>query len=330
MTTEKPEPETYWDMVKDPDCAVRVRHLSHFFGRNRALDRVSFTVRRGDVFGLVGPNGAGKTTLLRILATLIAPTKGQAYVMHHSVRKKAHYVRINIGFMPDATGIKEDLTVWQYLNFYAALYRVDVRVRKAVLLEALELVGLEKRWRSSVRDLSLGMQQRLSLARLLIHDPKVLLLDEPAAGLDPEGRIELRELIGRLGSIGKTVLVSSHILADIGRTCTQVGILEKGHLVFRGHLSDLVSHASSKARRFRLTFARDRAPGAELLVRERFPEASLERFGDDLHVGLGRDPAEPGRLFSTLVAGGYSPLRFQEEEPDLEGAFMRLTKGEVA
>ncbi|MHC4778327.1 MAG: ABC transporter ATP-binding protein, partial [Planctomycetota bacterium] len=274
--------------------------------------------------------GAGKTTLLRILATLVDPTKGQAYVMHHSVRKKAHFVRINIGFMPDSTGIKEDLTVWQYLNFYAALYRVDVGVRKDVLLEALDMVGLRVRWKSPIQDLSLGMQQRLSLARLLIHDPKVLLLDEPAAGLDPEARIELRELIARLGSVGKTVIVSSHILSDISRTCTKLGILERGKLLFSGNMSDLISHASPSGRRFRLAMAPGRAPAAELLVRERFPAAGIERFSDELIVKLGNDPAEPGRLFSALVEAGSPPLRFQEVEPDLEGAFLRLTRGEVA
>ncbi|MHC5037264.1 MAG: ATP-binding cassette domain-containing protein [Planctomycetota bacterium] len=145
----KGEPETYWDMVRDPDCVVRVRNLTHYYGRNRALASVNFTVRRGDIFGLVGPNGAGKTTLLKILATLVLPSKGQAYIMHHSVRKRAHYVRINIGFMPDSTGIKEDLTVWEYLNFYGALYRVENMIRAQVIREALDLVGLARRERSN-------------------------------------------------------------------------------------------------------------------------------------------------------------------------------------
>jgi len=317
-------------MVRDPDCAVRVRQLTHFYARTKALDTVGFTVRRGDIFGLVGPNGAGKTTLLKILATLVLPTKGQAYVMHHSVRKKAHYVRINIGFMPDSTGLKEDLTVREYLNFYAALYLVEVGIRARVIHDALDLVGLSKRDRARIQDLSLGMQQRLSLARLLIHNPKVLLLDEPASGLDPEARIELRELLSRLADVGKTVIVSSHILADIARTCTKVGVLEKGKLLFSGHLSDLLSQASSEARRFRILFRGGRARDAEALVRQLFPEAGLDRTGDRLQVTLGRDPEEPGRLFAALTRNGLAPRGFKEELPDLEGAFMRLTKGEVA
>ncbi len=324
------EPETYWDMMKDPDCTVRVRNLTHVWGRTRALDQVGFTVRRGEIFGLAGPNGAGKTTLLKILATLVPPSKGQVYVMRHSVRKRAHFVRINIGFMPDSTGIKEDMTVREYLAFYAALYLVEPGARRGVIREALDLMDLSSRRESRIADLSLGMQQRLSLARLLIHDPKVLLLDEPAAGLDPSARIELREMLTRLSSLGKTILVSSHILSDIARICDRVGILEKGKLLFQGPLADLVLKLGGAPRAFRVLLDRREIPQAEALARRHLPGADVTSTAKGLVVTLGGDPESPGRLFAALVKGGVAVRRFSEDTPDLEKAFLKLTRGEVA
>lgn len=329
MTSADGGVETYWDMVKDPDCAVRVWNVSHAYGRHRALNSVNLTVRRGDLLGLIGPNGAGKTTLLKILATLLVPSKGQVYVMHHSVRKRPHYVRLNIGYMPDSTGIHEDLTVHDYLRFYSALYRVEEETRERSIKDALDVVGLYGRRGSRIQDLSLGMQQRLSVARLLIHDPRVLLLDEPAAGLDPSARIELWNLLDRLASLGKTVLVSSHVLGDIGRLCNKVAILEKGDIVFQGHLNDLIS-AASPVRKFRAVFRGRRAEDIAELVRRFFPHAAVETGGETLWIGLGGAPDEPADLFNLLVREGWTPTRFGEEQVDLEGAFLQLTRGDVA
>jgi ABC-2 type transport system ATP-binding protein len=247
-------------------------------------------------------------------------------VLRHSLRQKSHLARIGIGYMPDSITIREDLTVLEYLQFYASLYATDPKARSRSPADALDLVGLAGREQARARDLSLGMQQRLSLARLLLHDPKVLLLDEPSAGLDPAGRIELKDLLARMAAIGKTILLSSHILSDVGQACNRIGILEKGKLLFHGTLPDLLS-AAVPTRRFEVRLRGEgRHEQAREALRRLLPDVEAEVSGGALHVKLRRDPEEPARVFRALVTEGFTPSTFRPEQVDLEEAFFSLTR----
>jgi len=219
--------------------AIVLKDLTKRYGKRLAVDRLSFTVQPGEVFGFVGPNGAGKTTTMRMIAGLLQPTGGEVLVSEHSVAHHPEAIRSQIGYMPDFFGVYPDLQVWEYLDFFAGCYRIPQDNRPPLIRGLLELVDLAHRQTDQVDRLSRGMKQRLSLARALIHDPQVLLLDEPASGLDPRARVEIRELLVELSRMGKTVFFSTHILADVAEICHRVAILEAGQLVALGSLEEL-------------------------------------------------------------------------------------------
>ena len=218
---------------------IRTNLLTKFYGNLQALVDLDLNIQQGDIFGFIGPNGAGKTTTMRILATLLEPTRGKAFVNGMDVTKHGSKVRRSVGYMPDFMGVYDDLKVFEYLEFFAAAFSIHRSKRKAVVEGVLELTDLKSKKAVTVDSLSRGMQQRLGVARVLIHDPKVLILDEPASGLDPRARIEIRELLRELKRMGKTIMISSHILSELEEICDRVGILEHGKLVFSGTLEEI-------------------------------------------------------------------------------------------
>src|SRR3982751_1008324 len=219
---------------------IETRDLTKKYGELFAIKSINLNLNRGDLFGFIGPNGAGKTTTMRILATLLNPTWGEAYVGGHSIYTRPKEIRRMIGYMPDFFGVYDDMKVIEYLEFFAAAYRIQGPARKKICEEVLELVDLTYKRDALVPSLSRGMTQRLGLARVLLHDPQVLLLDEPASGLDPRARIEIRALLKELRSMGKTIMVSSHILPELADICNKIGIIEQGVLLVNGAVTDVM------------------------------------------------------------------------------------------
>ncbi|MCJ7710233.1 MAG: ABC transporter ATP-binding protein, partial [Chloroflexi bacterium] len=218
---------------------VRATGLVKRYDRTLAVAGLDLDIAQGEIFGLVGPNGAGKTTTLKILATLLVPDSGDAEIAGASVRSNPNDVRRVLGFMPDSFGVYDDMKVWEYLDFFARCYGISAERRRRMIGDLLELVDLGPKRNTYVQGLSRGMQQRLCLAHALVHDPAVLLLDEPASGLDPRARVELRELLRELRSLGKTILVSSHILPELEELCTSVAIIDRGQVLAQGRVADI-------------------------------------------------------------------------------------------
>ncbi len=298
----------------------------HFNGL-RAVDDVTFTVPEGEVFGFIGPNGAGKTTTIKILATLLVPTAGRAWVNGHCVVNEPEAVRQVVGYMPDYYGVYDGVTVWEYLDFFAAAYRLPYRKRRATIDAVLELTDLEGLRHRLVGTLSKGMRQRLCVAKTLIHDPKVLILDEPAAGLDPRARIELRELLKELARMGKTIFISSHILTELSDVCTTVGIIERGKLLTAGRL-DQITQALSPVRRVLIEVG-GREAEAERLLAAQPSVVHVAAEGTRLRVELSAERSEIADLVGLLVAADIAVLGVSDDRRDLESVFLRVTKGEV-
>jgi len=247
---------------------ISTRNLTKTYGSLHALKSLSLDIGAGEVFGFIGPNGAGKSTTMKILSCLIRPNSGTAEVAGFDIAKDQDEIRRIIGYMPDFLGYYDDLTVEEYLHFFAAAFRIDRRKRHALVDSVLELTDLTEKKEAMVESLSRGMQQRLGVARVLIHDPKVLFLDEPASGLDPRARIEMRELLQELGRMGKTLMVSSHILSELAEMCSSIGIIERGELLYHGSIADAYAktRALSAGQRVEVTLSPSSTP-AELVVR---------------------------------------------------------------
>jgi ABC-2 type transport system ATP-binding protein len=226
--------------IRNPQFVVQTQHLTKRYNNFTALSDLNLTIEKGSIHGFIGPNGAGKTTTMRILATLLEPTEGQAWVSGYPVTEKPMEVRRRIGYMPDFFGVYDNMKVWEYLDFFAAAYKVPPDKRRIMIGDLLALVDLSAKRDSFVEELSRGMKQRLCLARTLVNEPDLLILDEPASGLDPHARIELRELLKELRSLGKTILISSHILTELAEMCTHVAIIERGKLLISGGVSDIL------------------------------------------------------------------------------------------
>jgi ABC-2 type transport system ATP-binding protein len=304
---------------------IETRDLTKKYGELYAIKSINLNLNRGDLFGFIGPNGAGKTTTMRILATLLNPTWGEAYVGGNSIYTRPKEIRRMIGYMPDFFGVYDDMKVIEYLEFFAAAYRIRGPKRRQVCDEVLELVELGYKREALVTSLSRGMNQRLGLARVLLHDPQVLLLDEPASGLDPRARIEIRTLLKRLGSMGKTIMVSSHILPELADICNKVGIIERGELLF----NDTVSEMLNRVRPYtvlNIGVAGDKSAAAKLLESHKLVSRVTI---DDKHltVTLTSRHTEYSDLASLLIHAGHQLTLFREEELNLETAFMALTKG---
>lgn len=310
---------------------IETQGLTKWYGKRLAVDGLTFTVEAGAVFGFVGPNGAGKTTTMRILATLLRPTAGEAWVAGHSVCKERREVRRAIGYMPDFFGVYDDMKVWEYLDFFAACYDIPPATRRKLTDDLLELVDLAHRRDDYVDALSRGMKQRLCLARALVHDPQVLILDEPASGLDPRARVEMRELLRELQAMGKTIFVSSHILSEIEEVCTHIGIIEAGRLVAAGTLEEMQQRV--QVHRVVKVGLTDRSEEARAWLENRPHVLSVEVLKNDdgtLQFAFAGDDEALTQLLRDLVAAGFPVLTFRQEAGDLEDVFMRLTKGVVS
>ena len=317
-------------------AAIELLQLTKRFKERSAVDHLDLSVEQGEIFGFVGPNGAGKTTTLRMIACLLAPTSGEIKVLGHSAAQDPDAVRSAIGYMPDFFGVYNDLSVEEYLDFFGACYKLPPAERARLANDLLELVELDHRRADPVERLSRGMQQRLSLARTLVHDPQVLLLDEPASGLDPRARVEIRELMRELARLGKTIFFSTHILADVAEICTRVGILEAGKLVAVGELESLQQQIMPR-RQIELTVLGASEAALELVnayagvvqaqpVEENGANGSgrtrlrLEFSGDDLALS---------GLLAHLIQHGVAVMHFSEDRRDLEEVFLRATRGQV-
>lgn len=310
---------------------ISVDGLQKTFEGRVALDDVSFRVPKGEIFGFVGPNGAGKTTTIRILATLTQADAGEATVAGIPVGEDPGEVRNVIGYMPDFFGVYDRLTCAEYLEFYAACHGVPRRKRAPVAVELLELVDLGDRRDVQVDTLSRGMKQRLGLARALVHDPAVLLLDEPASGLDPRARVEMKELIRELRRMGKTILISSHILPELEELCTWVGFIDGGRMAAAGPMAE-VRNSVVGGRRFRVELADmsdDDLDRAELVLEGHDGVLRIGRFPEHLEVTVDEQVADD-ELLALMVRGGLRVRSFALIPGDLSEVFMRLTRDEMS
>lgn len=306
---------------------IELRGLHRFFGDTHAVNDVSFTVHEGEVFGYIGPNGAGKTTSMRILATLDEPSEGDALVDGFSVVEDPDRVRRRLGFMPDYFGTYENVDVHEYLDFFARAYGLRGSERTAALAFVKDFTGLDKLEHKPINGLSKGMKQRLCLGRTMIHDPSVMVLDEPAAGLDPRARIELREMITRLAEIGKAVLISSHILTELAEVCDRVGIIEQGRLLAVGSVDEISgkvkSHSVVEIRVVSdLQFVQKWLEGRDDLaeIKASGPCFTLQHAGDE---------HQQAALLREMVSAGIEIVEFRTRTQSLEDVFLQVTQGRV-
>ncbi len=307
---------------------VETRDLSRSYGKTMALERLNLTIPQGAIYGFIGPNGAGKTTTMRILTTLLLPSAGEAWVAGHSVTREVAAVRRSVGFMPDFFGVYDNMKAWEYLDFFAATYGVDARRRPSLIDELLDLVGLNHKRDAYVMGLSRGMKQRLSLARTMAHNPPLLILDEPASGLDPRARVELRELLKELRAMDKTIMISSHILTELAEVCTHIGIIDNGTLLASDNVQTILNSLHAH-RIFEVHVLGELAAAAELaqgvpgvlgvrVVSDAVPpRLSIDFQGDDTEV---RD------LLARLVTAGVGVTHFAGQVGDLEDIFLQVTQ----
>jgi len=307
---------------------IETKKLTKRYGNLIAANEVDLNLDDGDVFGFIGPNGSGKTTTMRMLATLLNPDYGEAYVCGKSIYTHAQEIRRLVGFMPDFFGVYDDMKVIEYLEFFAAAYRINGPARRKVCEEKLELVDMTFKRDAMVNQLSRGQTQRIGLARVLLHEPQVLLLDEPASGLDPRARIEIRQLLKRLGELNKTVMVSSHILPELADVCNKVGIIEKGILYVNGRVDEVMKQVR-QAIILHIRVAENAERAAKQL--EPHPDvAKVEiRTGDLVVVTLNKGVHDYSFIPTLLIESGLKLTLFREEELNLETAFMELTRGLV-
>lgn len=313
---------------------IKIESLNKQYGGRSAVKNLNLQVDEGDIYGFVGPNGAGKTSTIRIIVTLLQATSGEVWVAGNSVSKNAREVRKIVGYMPDFFGVYTDMKVWEYLDFFGACYKIPINLRVGLINDLLELVELSHRRDDMVDTLSRGMKQRLSLARTLIHDPDILVLDEPASGLDPRARVEIRELLLELSRMGKTIFFSTHILADVAQICTNVGIIEAGQLVATGRIEELQQQIFHQ-RRIKLIVLNDPDIVVDILNNTLNVENILVNSsqGSKTHqqfefLFTGHDDAL-SNLLSKLILEGVKVIRFSEESTDIEEVFMQYTKGLV-
>jgi ABC-2 type transport system ATP-binding protein len=306
---------------------VTARGLVKRYDGTLALGGLDLDIAAGEIFGLVGPNGAGKTTTLRILATLLVPTAGDAEVAGASIRRNPEDVRRVLGYMPDSFGVYDDMKVWEYLDFFGRCHGLSADQRRRMIGDLLELVDLGAKRDAYVATLSRGMQQRLCLAHALVHDPAVLILDEPASGLDPRARVELRELLRELRSLGKTILISSHILPELEELCTSLAIIDGGRLLAQGSLGEIEArlrvgavlriHVLGDAAA--VAAARDHLAGDPSV-------AAAEVIGDGLvEIGFTGDDDDAARLLAGSIAAGLRVVSFARAASDLEELFLQVT-----
>lgn len=313
---------------------IDIQNLSITYNGRRAVDDLSLTVEKSDIFGFVGPNGAGKTSTIRVMATLLEPKVGDIFIGGESVKTNPVAVQKMIGYMPDVFGVYNDMQVWEYLDFFGACYKISENERKVLISDLLELVDLSNRRDDKVQQLSQGLKQRLSLARTLLHDPEVLILDEPASGLDPRARVEIRELLRELSKMGKTIFFSTHILADVTEICTRVAILEAGKLVAYGAIDDLQKQLIP-TRKMLISVLGDGSAATDLLNKHHLitnvtPLESTRTTQSEIHFDFSGSEEEKSAILAELVAEKIPVIRFAEDHQNMESVFMKATKGIVS
>jgi len=304
---------------------IKTVDLTMKYGEMYAIQQINIDLEEGDLFGFIGPNGAGKTTTMRIIATLLNPTSGDAFVCGNSVLTKPAETRRLVGYMPDFFGVYDDMKVIEYLEFFAAAYRISGAERRRRCNEMLEIVDLDFKRDAFANTLSRGQTQRLGLARVLLHDPSVLLLDEPLSGLDPRARIEMRDLLRRLGKMGKTIIVSSHILPELADVCNKIGIIDRGVMTVNAAVADVMRQV--RERIVLHVQVAERQQEAATVLQEQDEVDSVIEADARLVVTLKADATSYSSLARLLIEAGFDLLLFQEEEVNLEAAFMALTRG---
>jgi ABC-2 type transport system ATP-binding protein len=306
---------------------IELKNFGKEYGDFTAVENLNLKIEAGEMFGFIGPNGAGKSTTIRFLATLLKATRGEGIVNGHSVTRDPIAVRRSVGYMPDNFGVYDGMKVWEFLDFFAVAYQVPRARRKAVLSDVLELLDLTHKRDDFVNGLSRGMKQRLCLAKTLVHDPPVLILDEPSSGLDPRARLEVKALLKELRRMGKTILISSHILTELADCCTSIGIIERGQLLLHGPI-EKVYRQIQRNRALEVRFAGSPDAGISLIR----SEPKVRQVIEDTRsctVELEGDDNDVQRLLRQLVAANCGLISFADKEPTLEDVFMMVTKGLV-
>jgi ABC-2 type transport system ATP-binding protein len=318
-------------MTADRPAIVEARGLVKRYNGTIAVAGVDLSIPEGEIFGLVGPNGAGKTTMLRMLATLLAPTSGDAEIAGESVRRNPQAVRRVLGYMPDAFGVYDDMKVWEYLDFFGRCYGLGPAQRKRMIGDLLELVDLAGKRDAYVQSLSRGMQQRLCLAHALVHDPKVLLLDEPASGLDPRARVELRELLRELRAIGKTILISSHILPELEELCTSVAIVDHGRVLAAGTINEIGQKLRvGEVLRIRVLGDEADVETARGWFAGREDVASASIDAGQIEIGFRGDEAGAAALLAAAVRAKIRIASYSPAATDLQELFLQVTDRDTA
>ena len=306
---------------------VETKNLVKEYGKLKAVDNVELALDERDIFGFIGPNGAGKTTTLRMMATLLRPTGGTITIGGIDVVRKPYEVKKIVGFMPDGFGVYDGMRLKEYLDFFGAAYKIPARIRRAIIDDVLALTDLTSKADDFVSAFSRGMKQRCCLAKTLLHDPKVLLLDEPASGLDPRARIEMRELLKTLRDMGKTILISSHILSELGDMCNKIGIIEHGRILTSGSFKEILNSLPlQREMRMQVLDGADKA--ADLLGAADGIE-NVERSGNEFHFESVLDRMVLSNILAELIHNGVRVLYFQQEEGTLEDVFLHVTKGGI-
>lgn len=306
---------------------IELKNFGKQYGDFTAVENLNLKIEAGEMFGFIGPNGAGKSTTIRFLATLLKASHGEGTVNGHSVTKDPISVRRSVGYMPDNFGVYDGMKVWEFLDFFAVAYQVPRARRKAVLSDVLELLDLTHKRDDFVNGLSRGMKQRLCLAKTLVHDPPVLILDEPSSGLDPRARMEVKALLKELRRMGKTILISSHILTELADCCTSIGIVERGQLLLHGPI-EKVYRQIQRNRTLEVRFSGEMAAGVSLIR----SDPKVRQVIEDTRsctVELDGGDADVERLLRQLAAADCGLLSFADKEPTLEDVFMMVTKGLV-
>ena len=307
---------------------IELINFTKLYGDLLAVDSLSLKIGPGEMFGFIGPNGAGKSTTIRFLATLLKATGGDGIVNGHRVSRDPLAVRRSVGYMPDAFGVYDGMKVWEFLDFFAVAYQIPRAHRKQVITDVMELLDLTSKRTAFVNTLSRGMKQRLCLAKTLVHDPPVLILDEPASGLDPRARIEVKALLKELRRMGKTILISSHILTELADCCTSIGIIERGKLLMHGPIEE-VYHRIRRNRIVKIKFLKNAEAGISI-IRSQPETRDVQIENNQVTVELAADDNQVAGLLEKLIANGVRMHSFAEKEPTLEDVFMLVTKGAVA
>ena len=307
---------------------IELRGFGKDYGEFTAVENLDLKIEEGEMFGFIGPNGAGKSTSIRFLATLLRATRGDGTVNGYSVFEDPMNVRRSVGYMPDAFGVYDGMRVWEFLDFFAVAYKIGRTQRKQVIRDVLELLDLTYKRDDFVNGLSRGMKQRLCLAKTLVHDPPVLILDEPASGLDPRARVEVKALLKELRRMGKTILISSHILTELADCCTSIGIIERGKLLMHGPIEDVY-------RRIRGNQVVEARFGSNLdkglsIIRSNPSVRDVQVDGSKINIEFDSAEHNPAELLKSLIDNEVEVINFGQKDPNLEDVFMMVTKGLVS